>query len=85
MCLVVEDEPVRAATLAAAQLPTDALKPGRVRLKVFDLDGLVGLTRVLDHLGGLAGLHDLGGIPVDGIGLLLRQPMPVGDHHLATA
>ena len=70
---------------AATQFPADTLEPRRVRLEVLDLDGLVGLALVPDHFDRLSGLHDPGRLPVDGVGLLLRQPMPVGDHHFTPA
>ena len=83
--LVVEDQPMRAAPLAAAQFSSDTLEPCRIGLEVLRLDALIRLARVLDDLDRFPGFHDLGAIPVDGVRLLFRQAMPVGDHHLAAA
>ena len=83
MRLVVEHQPMRAAALAAAQFLADALQPGGIRLEVFHLHRLARLAGIADKLHRLAGLHHPGRRAVDAARLPLRQPVPVGDHHLA--
>ena len=64
MCFIVENQPVRTAAFAAAELMADALEPGGIGLEILGLDGFVVLAGVLDDLHGSPVLTTLAESPL---------------------